>query len=43
MMKFTLLALVALFLTISTLGCNAAQGVGKDISNTGQHIQNIGK
>ena len=42
MKKFILLALVAVFLMISTMGCNAARGVGKDISDTGKHVQNIG-
>ena len=43
MKKFTLLALVALFLMVSTLGCNAARGVGQDLSDTGKHVSNIGK
>ncbi|MFH1189242.1 MAG: hypothetical protein V1682_00950 [Candidatus Omnitrophota bacterium] len=42
MKKLTLLVVAALLLTISTLGCNAARGVGKDISDTGKHVQNIG-
>ena len=42
MKKFTLLVLVALLLTILTLGCNAARGVGKDFQDTGKHISNIG-
>lgn len=42
MKKLTLLMLVALLLTISTLGCNAARGVGKDIQDTGKHVSNIG-
>ena len=42
MKKFTLLVLVALLLTISILGCNAARGVGKDIQDTGKHVSNIG-
>ena len=43
MKKFALLGLVALLLTISTLGCNAARGVGKDIQDTGKHVSDIGK
>jgi len=43
MKKFTLLMLVAMFIMISTLGCNAARGAGKDLENTGKHIENIGK
>lgn len=43
MKKLTLLSLVAMILMTSILGCNAARGVGKDISDSGTHIQNIGK
>lgn len=43
MKKFSLLMLVALFLMVSVLGCNAARGAGKDLENTGKHIENIGK
>lgn len=43
MKKITLLSLVAMILITSILGCNAARGVGKDISDSGAHIQNIGK
>jgi predicted small secreted protein len=43
MKKFTLLSLLALILMTSLLGCNAMRGAGKDISNTGKHIENIGK
>jgi predicted small secreted protein len=39
MKRFSLLMLVALFLIISTLGCNAARGAGKDLENAGQSIQ----
>lgn len=42
MKKFFLLMLVALFLTISTIGCNAMRGAGTDIKDTGRHIENIG-
>jgi len=42
MKKITLLMLVAIFLAISTVGCNAARGVGQDIQDTGKHVSNIG-
>ena len=43
MKKFTLLMFAALFLMTSILGCNAFRGAGKDMSDTGKHIQNVGK
>jgi predicted small secreted protein len=43
MKKFTLLSLIVLILMTSLLGCNAMRGAGKDIENTGKHIENIGK
>jgi len=43
MKKLTLLSLLALILMTSLLGCNAARGAGKDIEDTGKHIENIGK
>lgn len=43
MKKFTLVMLAALFLMITTVGCNAARGVGADLQDTGKHISNIGK
>ncbi|MGD0336848.1 MAG: entericidin [Candidatus Omnitrophota bacterium] len=43
MKKFTLLSLLALILVTSILGCNAFRGAGKDISDTGKHIENVGK
>ena len=43
MKRFSLLMLAVLFLMISTLGCNAARGAGKDIESAGKHIENIGK
>ena len=42
MKKLVLLSLLAAILMTSTLGCNAARGAGKDISDTGKHISNIG-
>ena len=43
MKKFTLLSLLALIVVTSLLGCNAFRGAGKDISDTGKHIENVGK
>ena len=43
MKRLTLLALVVAFLMIATVGCNAARGAGKDLEDTGKHIENIGK
>jgi predicted small secreted protein len=43
MKRFTLLSLLALVLVTSLLGCNTARGAGKDISDSGKHIQDIGK
>ena len=43
MKKFTLLSLAALILMTSLLGCNMARGAGKDLSDSGKHIENIGK
>ena len=43
MKRFSLLMLVALFLMVLTVGCNATRGAGTDIKNTGKHIENIGK
>ena len=43
MKRLTLLALVAVFLMISTIGCNAARGAGRDIESAGQHVENIGR
>ena len=42
MKKIILLMLIALLVTISTVGCNAARGAGRDLSDTGKHISNIG-
>ncbi len=39
MKKFSLLMCVALFLMISTVGCNTAKGAGKDLENAGKSIQ----
>jgi predicted small secreted protein len=39
MKRFSLLMLVALFLMVSTLGCNATRGAGQDLENAGKSIQ----
>ncbi|MEI8350544.1 MAG: entericidin [Candidatus Omnitrophota bacterium] len=43
MKKLSLLSLVVLIMITSFLGCNAMRGAGKDISDTGKHIEDIGK
>jgi predicted small secreted protein len=43
MKKIALLIVAVLLLTISTVGCNAARGVGQDLQDTGKHVSNIGK
>jgi len=43
MRKFTLLSLAAVIFVISFAGCNMARGAGKDMKDTGQHMENIGK
>ena len=45
MKRFSLLMLMlaVLFLMISTVGCNTLRGAGKDISDTGKHIEGVGK
>ncbi len=43
MKKLTLLSLLVMILMGSLLGCNAARGAGRDISNAGQHVENIGR
>ena len=43
MKRVFLVVLVAFFLSISILGCNAMRGVGTDLRDTGKHIENIGK
>ncbi|MDD5668588.1 MAG: hypothetical protein PHE58_00960 [Candidatus Omnitrophica bacterium] len=43
MKKFTLVSVIVLILITLLLGCNAARGVGKDLQDTGKHIENIGK
>jgi predicted small secreted protein len=39
MKRFSLLMLVALFLTISALGCNTTRGAGQDLESAGKSIQ----
>jgi predicted small secreted protein len=43
MKKLALLGLIGAILMISFLGCNALRGAGKDVSDSGEHIQNVGK
>lgn len=43
MKNICLVSLLAAILITSSIGCNAAKGVGKDVENTGKNIQNIGK
>jgi len=38
-----LLSSAVLILTTSILGCNAFRGAGKDLQDTGKHIENVGK
>ena len=42
MKKIVLAILAVIFLTGALAGCNATRGAGKDLSDTGKHIQNIG-
>jgi predicted small secreted protein len=44
MKKFTLFCLLVVISVASVLaGCNLFRGAGKDISDTGKHLQNVGK
>ncbi len=43
MKKLTLFSLLTLILMTFLIGCNAARGAGKDLEDTGKHIENIGK
>ena len=43
MKKFVLLSLLVVIFMISILGCNAFRGAGKDLSDTGKHIESVGK
>jgi predicted small secreted protein len=43
MKKITLFSLLALMTVTLLLGCNAFRGAGKDMSDTGKHIENVGK
>ena len=42
MKKLTLVVLAALFVMLAVSGCNAMRGAGKDISDTGKHIEKAG-
>lgn len=43
MKKFILFSLLVMILMTSLLGCNAFRGAGKDLSDTGKHLQDVGK
>lgn len=43
MKRATILSLLSLIVMASLVGCNALRGAGKDIENTGEHIENVGK
>jgi predicted small secreted protein len=43
MKKLALLGMVSLILVTTLLGCNAFRGAGKDLSDTGKHIEDVGK
>ena len=43
MKKFILLSLAGLLLVATLLGCNAFRGAGQDLSDTGKHLENVGK
>ena len=43
MKKIALAILAVIFLTGALAGCNAMRGAGQDVSDTGQHISNMGK
>jgi predicted small secreted protein len=38
--RLTVLLFLAVLVTLAGLGCNTANGFGKDMSNAGQGIQN---
>ena len=44
MKKFTFFCLLVVISVASLLvGCNAFRGAGKDMSDTGKHLQDVGK
>lgn len=43
MKKIILLTLCGLFLATSFMGCNMFRGAGRDISNAGSSIENVGR
>ena len=43
MKKLTLLSLLVLMSVTLLLGCNMFRGAGKDLSDTGKHLQDVGK
>ena len=42
MKKLALVVVAAICLMVVASGCNATRGAGKDISDAGKHIQNVG-
>jgi predicted small secreted protein len=43
MRKLSLFSLITLIVMTTLLGCNAFRGAGKDLSDTGKHLENVGK
>jgi predicted small secreted protein len=43
MKKFSLFMLMGLFLMTSLMGCNTWRGAGKDVSDTGHHMEHAGQ
>lgn len=42
MKRRIVVSLLVLILSTSLAGCNATRGVGQDLQDAGQHIENIG-
>ena len=43
MKKFLLFSLVVLLFSTALMGCNMWRGAGKDVSDTGGHMQHAGQ
>jgi len=43
MKRSLLFMLMGLFLMTSLMGCNLWRGAGQDVSDTGHHMENVGK
>lgn len=43
MRKLTVASLLFLMVAVLLMGCNMARGVGKDLQDTGEHLENIGE